>query len=58
MKRIFAVLLCASSHILFSQTSVTNLTCEKKRKPLDIDVAAPRLSWQLTAKERNLLQAA
>ncbi|HET9276622.1 MAG TPA: family 78 glycoside hydrolase catalytic domain, partial [Flavitalea sp.] len=59
MKRIFAVLLLATfSLTLFSQTSVTNLTCEKKGNPLDIDVAAPRLSWQLTGKEKNLLQAA
>ena len=59
MKRIIAVFLFATSSLtLFSQTSVTNLTCEKKKNPLDIEVASPRLSWQLTGKERSLLQSA
>jgi alpha-L-rhamnosidase len=59
MKRILAVLLLATCRLtLFSQTNVTNLTCEKKKNPLDIDVATPRLSWQMTGEERNLLQTA
>lgn len=43
---------------LISQTVVVNLTCEKRKNPLGIDVGNPRLSWQLTGKQRNLIQTA
>jgi alpha-L-rhamnosidase len=43
---------------LFSQTSVKNLACESRINPIGIDAAVPRLSWQLTSNQRNLLQTA
>ena len=58
MKSIPAVAVAfALSTSLFSQTVINNRTCEKKKNPLGIDMPAPRLSWQLTAKTRNVLQA-
>jgi alpha-L-rhamnosidase len=38
--------------------SVTRLRCEYKVDPLGIDVAQPRLSWQLQSAERGVVQAA
>jgi len=35
-----------------------NLRCEYKENPIGIDVAQPRLSWQLTADGRGVMQAA
>ncbi|NOZ28373.1 MAG: family 78 glycoside hydrolase catalytic domain [Chloroflexi bacterium] len=37
---------------------VTNLRCEYKVNPLGIDVTRPRLSWQIEAPGRNVIQAA
>lgn len=41
-----------------SKTIVTKLTCEYLTNPLSIDVTAPRLSWQISSTENNLLQSA
>ncbi len=38
--------------------SLTNLKCEYKTNPLGSDVARPRLSWQLQADGRGVLQTA
>jgi len=38
--------------------SVQNLRCEYRENPLGIDAAAPRLSWQLDAKQRGEKQTA
>ena len=38
--------------------SLTYLRCEYKVDPLGIDVRRPRLSWQLTADHRSVVQAA
>jgi alpha-L-rhamnosidase len=38
--------------------SVTHLRCEYKVDPLGIDVAQPRLSWQLRSPERGVVQSA
>jgi alpha-L-rhamnosidase len=38
--------------------SVTNLRCEYKVDPLGIDVRQPRLSWELTAGGRGVVQTA
>jgi alpha-L-rhamnosidase len=38
--------------------SVTRLRCEYKVDPLGIDVAQPRLSWQLRSPERGVVQSA
>ncbi|MBD3183331.1 Bacterial alpha-L-rhamnosidase [Candidatus Poribacteria bacterium] len=38
--------------------SIKNLTCEYKVNPIGIDVAKPRLSWQISSDERNVFQCA
>lgn len=42
----------------FAASSVVDLRCENRVNPLGIDVLEPRLSWTLTAKERNKSQTA
>src|SRR5688500_17526792 len=37
---------------------VQNLRCEMLVNPLGIDVAKPRLSWEITGKQRNIKQTA
>lgn len=59
MKKVSVVLVGVIISLqLFSQAIVQNLACEKRANPLGIDVANPRLSWQLTAGQRNVLQTA
>ncbi len=41
-----------------TSVSVTNLRCEYKSNPVGIDVASPRLSWELVSSERGTLQSA
>ncbi|WP_461100114.1 family 78 glycoside hydrolase catalytic domain [Spirosoma luteolum] len=43
---------------LWAQLTPTALTCEHRTDPLGIDVAQPRLSWQLTGTGRGLKQTA
>jgi alpha-L-rhamnosidase len=56
------VLLLAYHAVAFAggsaPVSLTYLRCEYKVDPLGIDVRQPRLSWQLTANERGVVQAA
>jgi alpha-L-rhamnosidase len=50
-------LVCASS--AFAQNSVLEvkkLRCEYKTDPMGLDVPKPRLSWQLTSTEKNVMQ--
>lgn len=42
----------------WSKTIVSNLTCEYRNNPIGIDVSQPRLSWQITSTESNVLQTA
>jgi hypothetical protein len=43
----------------FSQhLSIANLRCESTKDPLGVDLANPRLSWELKSDLRNVLQAA
>jgi len=60
MKKMFAVFVCTliSLQFLIAQVSVTSLLTENLSNPLSIDVATPRLSWQLASSKRNVLQAA
>ena len=39
-------------------TSITNPVCEYRRNPLGIDVAAPRLGWQMQSDRRGARQIA
>lgn len=41
-----------------AQTTVVKLKCEYKTDPLSIDVARPRLSWQLQSSKQGVLQTA
>ncbi|KIA92065.1 alpha-rhamnosidase [Pedobacter kyungheensis] len=41
-----------------AQVSLRSLTCEMLENPLGIDVLKPRLAWQITSKERNVMQTA
>jgi len=44
---------------LFSQTiSIKNLRCEYKVNPAGIQVSHPRLKWEISAKQHNILQHA
>ena len=59
MKQISSVLFAVFFSLsLLSQTVVKNLTCERRKNPIGIDVQAPKLGWQLSANQRNLLQTA
>lgn len=60
MKKWFFLLL--SLHLLqlslLAQTNVSHLLCENKIDPLGVDMAQPRLTWQLESPRRNVLQTA
>ncbi|MFT3935714.1 MAG: family 78 glycoside hydrolase catalytic domain [Chitinophagaceae bacterium] len=51
-------LLCMFSFASHAQLSVAKLQCEWLGNPQGIDVAQPRLSWQLQSAERNCKQVA
>src|ERR1035437_5665623 len=40
------------------KTEVKELICEYHTNPIGIDIQKPRLSWQMTSTEDNLLQTA
>ncbi len=40
------------------QLSATYLRCGDKQNPLGVDIANPRLSWELRSNQRNVLQTA
>jgi len=42
----------------FAAVSVDGLRCEYLKNPQGLDVAVPRLSWQLTSNERGTMQSA
>ena len=52
----FALQLIATG--VFAQVNVRNLLTENRSNPSGIDVAVPRLSWQLASDRRNVRQAA
>ena len=60
MKKLFFLFLTLLSFYYngFCQFQPTKLTCEYIENPLGIDVKSPRLSWNLTATERNQFQSA
>lgn len=48
-----------SAGVLQAQVfSVSELRCEQSQRPLAVDPAGPRLSWQLNADRRGCLQSA
>jgi len=42
----------------YTQVSVKNLHCESRENPVGLDIAQPRLSWQLVSESRNTMQTA
>lgn len=44
--------------IASAQVTVTSLLCENRVNPLGLDVLQPRLTWQLSSSQRNVLQSA
>ena len=42
----------------FAQVKIQTLRTENLSNPLGLDVAQPRLSWQLSSEKRNVMQAA
>lgn len=42
----------------WSKVEVSHLTCEYRNNPIGIDVLQPRLSWQITSDETNVVQTA
>ncbi|MGC4234706.1 MAG: glycoside hydrolase family 78 protein [Niabella sp.] len=53
---VLCFLICSSVHA--QSLSVVHPTCEYRTNPLGIDVKAPRLSWKLASKNRDVMQAA
>jgi alpha-L-rhamnosidase len=54
----FAFLLAGISLTGYSKNTLTNLRCDYHINPVGIDVAQPRLSWQILTTENNFLQQA
>jgi len=52
-----AAMTCAMGVEGQSVLTVTKLRCEYKVDPIGIDVARPRLSWELASTEKNVMQA-
>lgn len=52
------ILLCMLSISAIAKNKVTQLVCEYKTNPLGIDVTVPRLSWQLSSSEKDVMQLA
>ncbi len=46
------------SVIAMAKVQVVNLICEYHENPVGIDVQKPRLSWQLSSEEKNVMQSA
>jgi hypothetical protein len=60
MKRTLVfVLFCLAGAVATAQSlSVASLQCEYRENPTGVDAVAPRLSWQLTAGRRGVVQQA
>ena len=55
---VIMILFNGFTHVLFAKNEVKLLVCEYKTDPVGIDVAKPRLSWQLTSTENGVMQTA
>ena len=60
MKRCLLILLKVFMSLLLNaqQLTIANLRCESRSNPLGVDVAQPKLSWQLQSNQQNILQTA
>jgi len=57
-KKLLLIILILQSLVSLAQFSVGNLTTEYLTNPIGIDVQAPRLSWQIKSKIKDLSQSA
>ena len=55
---LFSILVGGMSNTGLSKNAITNLKCDYHVNPVGIDVAQPRLSWQIVAEENNFVQQA
>lgn len=59
MKQFICYIIFCFPAFCFSQNLfVGNLRCESSKDPFGVDVNNPRLSWELTSTQRNVLQTA
>src|SRR5215831_3537930 len=58
MKKIVAWLAVVIRLTAFAEISPTHLSCEYLSNPLGIDSLEPRLTWELTSKQRAEVQTA
>ncbi|MCK3685265.1 glycoside hydrolase family 78 protein [Maribellus sp. YY47] len=58
LKNFLILFLGCFSLLLSAKTTVVKPTCEYKQNPIGIDIAQPRVSWQLQSDERNVMQSA
>ena len=55
---VILILFNGFSHASQAKNEVRQLVCEYKTDPLGIDVAKPRLSWQLSSTQNGVMQTA
>ena len=55
---VFLLLISGSSTFAAVKTEVKELICEYHTNPVGIDIQKPRLSWQMSSAEENILQSA
>jgi len=55
---VFLLLISGSGAFAAAKTEVKELVCEYQVNPMGIDVQKPRLSWQISSVEENILQTA
>jgi len=55
---LFILLISSFSVFAGVKTEVKDLVCEYKTNPIGIDIQKPRLSWQISSVEENVLQTA
>ncbi|WP_187262085.1 alpha-L-rhamnosidase [Pontibacter beigongshangensis] len=62
IRSVLILFLCLISWQAFSQKGsplkVNELKCEYRENPMGVEVAAPRLQWQLNSSQRNVVQTA
>lgn len=54
----FLLLVILAGPVAAQQLSLTNPRCQYRKDPLGIDIAAPRLSWELVSAQKNVVQTA
>src|ERR1700745_3636821 len=52
------IVLLFAYQLVVAQVKVSNLLCENLSNPIGLDVAQPRLSWQLVSDKRDVMQTA